>query len=56
MHVYMYMTVSSFKMITDYATTMFLPQIQVSQDGFMLRIISMFMGCDFPIQLLLHHV
>ena len=27
--------------------------IQVNQDGFMLRVICMFLGCDFPIQLLL---
>ena len=27
--------------------------IQVSQDGFMLRLICIFLGCDLPIQLLL---
>ena len=31
----------------------FCEPIQVSQDGFMLRLICMFLGCDLPMQLLL---
>ena len=27
--------------------------IQVSQDGFMLKLVCMFLGCDLPMQLLL---
>ena len=51
-HTHMYLITSSIKIITKHVEVVW-RSVQVSQDGFMLRLISVFLGCDMPIQLVL---